>query len=214
MNQYNIITETDRSTVVSESTPEERTETDYQSEAELGRELIRLLTTQGYERINVTDEAGLIANLRRQLELLNDYTFTDNEWARFFKESIASSNEGIVEKTRKLQDDYIQVLKRDDGSTKNVYLLDKKSIRNNRLQVLNQYEEHGGTRNARYDVTILVNGLPMVHIELKRREALNLVEKYRDSNCEDMSIITSITKAIVASIRLWSKKELIERFVA
>ncbi|MCL2020445.1 MAG: type I restriction endonuclease subunit R [Oscillospiraceae bacterium] len=200
MNQYNIITETEQSTVVAEYTPEERTETDYQSEAELERELIRLLTTQGYERINVTDEAGLITNLRRQLELLNDYTFTDNEWKRFFKESIASSNEGIVEKTRKLQDDYIQVLKRDDGSTKNVYLLDKKNIHNNRLQVLNQYTVGAAScrphepchpqepyHSARYDVTVLVNGLPMVHIELKRRgvairEAFNQIKRYqRDS---------------------------------
>jgi len=187
MNQYNIITETDQSTVIAEYTPEERTETDYQSEAELERELIRLLTTQGYERINVTDEAGLIVNLQRQLELLNDYTFTDNEWERFFREKIANANEGIVEKTRKIQDDYIQVLKRDNGSTKNVCLLDKKNIHNNRLQVLNQYEEDGGTHNARYDVTVLVNGLPMVHIELKRRgvairEAFNQIKRYqRDS---------------------------------
>jgi type I restriction enzyme, R subunit len=87
----------------------------------------------------------------------------------FFKECIANANEGIVEKTRKIQEDYIQILQRDDGTAKNIYLLDKKNIHNNRLQVINQYEEAGGKHKTRYDVTILVNGLPLVHVELKRR---------------------------------------------
>jgi type I restriction enzyme R subunit len=129
----------------------------------------------------------LIANLRKQLELLNDFTFTDSEWDRFFTECIANTNEGIVEKTRKIQDDHIQILKREDGTTKNIYLLDKKNIHNNRLQVINQYEEAGGKHETRYDVTILVNGLPLVHVELKRRgvairEAFNQIKRYqRDS---------------------------------
>ena len=133
------------------------------------------------------NEAALIENLRKQLELLNDFTFTDSEWDRFFTECIANTNEGIVEKTRKIQDDHIQILRREDGTTKNVYLLDKKNIHNNRLQVINQYEEAGGKHENRYDVTILVNGLPLVHVELKRRgvairEAFNQIKRYqRDS---------------------------------
>ncbi|HQQ17628.1 MAG TPA: type I restriction endonuclease subunit R, partial [Fervidobacterium sp.] len=159
----------------------------YQSEAELEREFIRQLISQGYEYISVHNEAALISNLRKQLELLNDFTFTDSEWERFFTECIANTNEGIVEKTRKIQDDYIQILKREDGTTKNIYLLDKKNIHNNRLQVINQYEEEGGKHETRYDVTILVNGLPLVHVELKRRsiairEAFNQINRYqRDS---------------------------------
>ena len=129
----------------------------------------------------------MIENLRKQLELLNDFTFTDSEWDKFFTECIANTNEGIVEKTRKIQDDHIQILKREDGTTKNIYLLDKKNIHNNRLQVINQYEEAGGKHETRYDVTILVNGLPLVHVELKRRgvairEAFNQIKRYqRDS---------------------------------
>jgi len=187
MTTYNIIASTDESTVVAEYSLEYRPVADYQSEADLEREFIRLLSRQGYEYIQIHDESALIKNLRIQLEILNGVTFADSEWERFFSENIAGANDGIVEKTRKIQDDYIQILKRDDGATKNVYLLDKKNIHNNRLQVINQYEESGGARETRYDVTILVNGLPLVHIELKRRgvairEAFNQIKRYqRDS---------------------------------
>jgi len=187
MPNYNIITSTDESTVVSEYIPVHRAAGSYQSEADLEKEFINLLSEQGYEFLSIINEAALVANLRRQLETLNDISFTDNEWNSFFESCIASTNEGIVEKTRKIQDDYVQILKRDDGSTKNIYLLDKKDIHNNRLQVINQYEENAGTRDTRYDVTVLVNGLPLVHIELKRRgvairEAFNQIKRYqRDS---------------------------------
>ena len=188
MSIYNIVASTDEATVVAEYTAEYNARSEkYQSEAELEREFIRQLTSQGYEYISVHNEASLIENLRKQLELLNDFTFTDSEWDRFFTECIANTNEGIVEKTRKIQDDHIQILKREDGTTKNIYLLDKKNIHNNRLQVINQYEEAGGKHETRYDVTILVNGLPLVHVELKRRgvairEAFNQIKRYqRDS---------------------------------
>jgi type I restriction enzyme R subunit len=188
MSIYNIIASTDEATVVAEYAAECNVRPEkYQSEAELEREFIRQLTSQGYEYISVHNEASLIENLRKQLELLNDFTFTDSEWDRFFTECIANTNEGIVEKTRKIQDDHIQILKREDGTTKNIYLLDKKNIHNNRLQVINQYEEAGGKHETRYDVTILVNGLPLVHVELKRRgvairEAFNQIKRYqRDS---------------------------------
>ncbi|ERI11331.1 type I restriction endonuclease subunit R [Aneurinibacillus aneurinilyticus] len=188
MSIYNIVASTDEATVVAEYAAEYNVRPEkYQSEAELEREFIRQLTSQGYEYISVHNEASLIENLRKQLELLNDFTFTDSEWDRFFTECIANTNEGIVEKTRKIQDDHIQILKREDGTTKNIYLLDKKNIHNNRLQVINQYEEAGGKHETRYDVTILVNGLPLVHVELKRRgvairEAFNQIKRYqRDS---------------------------------
>ena len=187
MSQYNLIAATGESTVVAEYTPETRRSESYQSEAALEQEFIHMLTAQGYEYLTIHDEAALIANLRRQLEKLNDYTFTDAEWERFFKDCIASANEGIMEKTRKIQSDHVQVLRQDNGASKNIYLLDKKNIHNNHLQVINQYEEGAGHRDVRYDVTVLVNGLPMVHIELKRRgvairEAFNQIKRYqRDS---------------------------------
>ncbi|AUG59063.1 type I restriction endonuclease subunit R [Acetivibrio saccincola] len=188
MSIYNIVASTDEATVVAEYAAEYNVRPEkYQSEAELEREFIRQLTSQGYEYISVHNEASLIENLRKQLELLNDFTFTDSEWDKFFTECIANTNEGIVEKTRKIQDDHIQILKREDGTTKNIYLLDKRNIHNNRLQVINQYEEAGGKHETRYDVTILVNGLPLVHVELKRRgvairEAFNQIKRYqRDS---------------------------------
>jgi type I restriction enzyme R subunit len=182
--EYNIISSDNQTTVVAEYAAEYRTAKDYQSEADLEREFIKRLGGQGYEYIRVADEAGLVANLRRQLTALNGYDFTDGEWSRFFTECVASQNEGIVEKTRKIQDDHVQILKRDDGSTKNIYLLDKKNIHNNRLQVLNQYETADGVHANRYDVTVLVNGLPLVHIELKRRgvairEAFNQINRYQ-----------------------------------
>ena len=187
MSAYNIIAATTESTVVSEYIPEPRKSDAYQSEAALEKEFLRLLQGQGYEYIQVRSEAELIQNLRRQLEALNRMTFTEEEWKRFFKNNLAGANEGIVEKTRKIQSDHVQPLQREDGTSKNVYLLDKKNIHNNRLQVLNQYEEDQGKRNTRYDVTILVNGLPLVHVELKRRgvpirEAFNQIKRYqRDS---------------------------------
>ena len=169
MSSYNIVASTSESTVVAEYVAEYDRSGSYQSEADLERELIRMLETQGYEYLSLHNEEALIVNLRKQLESLNNYAFSDGEWDRFFSECIAGRNEGIVEKTRRIQTDHVQILRRDNGSTKNIYLLDKKNIHNNRLQVVNQYEEPGGAHENRYDVTILVNGLPLVHAELKRR---------------------------------------------
>ena len=187
MSEFNIIMATNESTVVAEYTPEHKKSDAYQSEAALEKEFIRMLGEQGYEYITIHNEKQLIDNLRKQLEKLNNYTFTDSEWDRFFTTSIASTNDGILEKTRKIQEDYIQVLTCDDGTQKNIYLLDKKKIHNNSMQIINQYEESEGTHNTRYDVTVLVNGLPLIHIELKRRgvairEAFNQIKRYqRDS---------------------------------
>ena len=129
---YNIVAGTNESTVVTEYIPEGKRSEAYQSEAELEKEFIRLLSTLGYEYLTIHDEKSLILNLRKQLETLNNYTFTDSEWNSFFNNNIASSNEGIIEKTRKIQTDHVQILKRDNGTTKNIYLLDKKQIHNNR----------------------------------------------------------------------------------
>lgn len=221
--KYDPIAVSNESTVVAEYVPDAAAEPSYQSEADLERELIRLLQSQAYEYLPITSEADLIANLRTQLEALNHITFSDSEWDRFFSTCIASANDGIAEKTVRIQEDHVQLLKRDDGSTKNITLIDKTHIHNNRLQVINQYEvpaaaallaetqsplaepveaaqtlrqaqgtggggqRTGGRYANRYDVTILVNGLPLVHIELKRRgvdirEAFNQINRYqRDS---------------------------------
>ena len=184
---YNIIAENEDYTIVSDYQTIYRKSDKYQSEAQLEKEFIKTLTEQGYDYLPIHKEQDLVDNLRVQLQKLNDYTFTDSEWKRFFNDVIANQNEGIEAKTAKIQEDHIQVLKRDTGETKNIYLIDKKNIHNNCLQVINQYEEEQGNHDARYDVSILVNGLPLVHIELKRRgvqlkEAFNQIDRYqRDS---------------------------------
>ena len=184
---YNIIAENEDYTIVSDYQTIYRKSDKYQSEAQLEKEFIKTLTEQGYDYLPIHKEQDLVDNLRVQLQRLNDYTFTDSEWKRFFNDVIANQNEGIEAKTAKIQEDHIQVLKRDTGETKNIYLIDKKNIHNNYLQVINQYEEEQGNHDARYDVSILVNGLPLVHIELKRRgvqlkEAFNQIDRYqRDS---------------------------------
>ena len=187
MSYFNIVAATSENTVVTEYIPEPRTADAYQSEAELEREFIRQLGELGYGYLTIHKEDDLIANLRAQIERLNGYTFTDSEWKRFFSEYIANANEGIVEKTRTIQEDSVKTLKRDDGTSKNITLIDKKNIHNNSLQVINQYEVDTGRRQNRYDVTVLVNGFPLVHIELKRRgvpirEAFYQIDRYqRDS---------------------------------
>ena len=187
MHKYDMIAEGGQSTVVAEYTPSDRKATEYQSEAELEKAFIAQLEQQAYERINITSEQDLIVNLRTRIGILNDHYFTDSEWNRFFTNFIASPNATIETKTATIQEDHIKNLALDDGTVKNIKLLDKTNIHNNHLQVLNQYEIEGGARSNRYDVTVLVNGLPLVHIELKRRgvplqEAFNQINRYqRDS---------------------------------
>ncbi|WP_096030641.1 type I restriction endonuclease subunit R [Campylobacter lanienae] len=184
MNNYNVIMEMTNATVVAEYEPLKKKSDSYQSEAALENEFIKMLSEQGYEYLKINDSKALINNLRAQLEILNDYKFSDNEWDRFYKNSIANNNDGIVQKTKKIQEDHIQVLKKDDGTSRNIYLIDKKNIHNNILQVINQYVEKGGNYENRYDVSVLVNGLPLIHIELKRRgvalkEAFNQINRYQ-----------------------------------
>ena len=190
MAYFNIVAQSSESTVVTEYKPQAKRSEAYQSEAQLEKEFIRLLEELGYEYLHIHKDTDLVANLRRQLSKLNGYEFTDGEWQRFFSEVLANPNLGIAEKTRLIQEDHVQVLKRDNGESKNITLIDKKNIHNNILQVINQYAVstgEGAAHDNRYDVTILVNGLPMIHVELKRRgvpirEAFNQIDRYqRDS---------------------------------
>ena len=184
--RYEPIAVSSESTVVAEFLADATSAAAYQSEADLEREFIKLLESQAYDYLAIHSEAELLANLRKQLEALNALAFTDGEWDRLLAEYVAGANDGAVEKTVRIQENHIHAFKRDDGSTKNIALIDKKNIHNNRLQVINQYEVEGARAN-RYDVTVLVNGLPMIHIELKRRgvdirEAFNQIDRYqRDS---------------------------------
>ena len=187
MSYFNIVVQSNECTVVSEYRAEGRRSEAYQSEADLEKEFIKSLSEMGYEYLPIHNEKELIINLRKKLEELNNYVFTDSEWKQFFSNCIAVQNDRIEEKTRRIQEDYVQILHRDNGETKNILLIDKKDIYNNKLQVINQYEEESGNYKNRYDVTILVNGLPLIHIELKRRgvevrEAFNQINRYqRDS---------------------------------
>jgi len=183
--RYDIVSQGPQSTVVLQYFPDVSVVRDagYQSESDLEQAFIKQLKSQAYEYISIKSEQDLITNLRRQIEKLNNYTFTDNEWDKFFVSTLANPNQSIVEKTVTIQEDYIKNLTRDDGSIKNIYLIKKDNIHYNNLQVINQYATEDGQRANRYDVTVLVNGLPLVHIELKRRgvaiqEAFNQINRY------------------------------------
>ncbi len=201
---YNTIAEHENSTVVVEYIPDEKSAVQYQSEDELEEEFIRILQENRYEYLNITQNNDLLQNLRVQLSKLNDIVFSDEEWRQMLNNYLANKNEGIEEKTTKVQEDYIFNLKRDDGSTKNIRIIDKESIHNNSLQIINQYEATGVRKN-RYDVTILVNGLPLVHVELKRRgtairEAFNQINRYqRDSFWADSSLFEYVQLFVISN---------------
>src|SRR3989339_1522917 len=185
-NKYNLVAKNPQSTVVAEYyklADRVREGIFYQSEADLEHAFIKQLETQAYEYLPITSEADLVLNLRKQLEKINEFTFTDSEWEQFFTSEIANPNQSIAEKTATIQEDHIKNLTREDGTAKNVYLIKKENIHDNSLQVINQYATEDGHRANRYDVTVLVNGLPLVHIELKRRgvaiaEAFNQINRY------------------------------------
>lgn len=205
MNKFSLVAENTNSTVVGEFNPAKTRATNYQSEAELEQAFVKLLESQAYEFLPITCEADLTNNLRSQLEKLNNYQFTDSEWDQFFRTKLANKNEGIEEKTAKIQEDHVQILQRDNGQPdKNIYLIDKSNIHNNNLQVINQYEIEG-THANRYDVTILVNGLPLVHVELKRRgvalqEAFNQINRYqRDSFWADSGLYEYVQLFIISN---------------
>ena len=182
--KINIVAQNSQSTVVAEFIPSKKRAEHYQSEDALEKEFIKQLESQAYEYLKIHNNDDLVKNLRNQLEKLNNYKFSDNEWKTFFSQEIANPNQSIEEKTTTIQEDYIKILKKDDWSDKNIYFIDKKNIHNNNLQVINQYATEDWKRSNRYDVTVLVNGFPMVHIELKRRwvaiqEAFNQINRYQ-----------------------------------
>ena len=181
---YNIVVRNNESTIVADYVPVYGKENNYQTEAELEHAFIEELKKQAYEYLPIKKEEDLVANLRIQIEKLNNYKFSDNEWEYFFKTEIANRNQNIEDKIFTVQEDYIKNLKCDDGTTKNIYLIKKDNIHSNSLQVINQYINDAGKRTNRYDVTILINGLPLVHVELKKRgvaiqEAFNQIKRYQ-----------------------------------
>ena len=185
--QYQLVSENPESTVVAEFESGKFSAAQYRSEEEMEKDFINRLVRQAYDYLPIKTEQELIDNLRRQIEKLNDIQFADSEWKEFFNEHLGNPNHGIVEKTRTIQEDSIKAWTRPDGATKNIRLIDKVNIHNNSLQVINQFTPEGGAFENRYDVTILVNGLPLVHVELKRRgvnlkDAFNQINRYqRDS---------------------------------
>uniref|UniRef100_UPI001184F5C1 HsdR family type I site-specific deoxyribonuclease n=3 Tax=Vogesella urethralis TaxID=2592656 RepID=UPI001184F5C1 len=183
MIEYSPIAESNSFIVLDKYAREWKAAESYQSESDLERELIQDLLNQGYEfAAAIKTPADLLENVRTQLQTLNSVSFTNGEWSRFVESWLDKPSEGIVEKTRKIHDDYIHDFVFDDGRIQNIYLLDKKNITRNKLQVIKQFEQTGSHAN-RYDVTILVNGLPLVQVELKKRgvairEAFNQVHRY------------------------------------
>ena len=183
MNDYKTIAESKNFIVLDQYKKDWHVNESYQSESALEQEFIQDLENQGYEyRPGINAPWKLLANVRDALHVLNNVQFTEAEWLRFVETYLDKSSDGIVEKTRKIHDDYIHDFVFDDGRIQNIYLLDKKNVARNKLQVIKQFEQAGSHAN-RYDVTILVNGLPLVQVELKRRgvairEAFNQVHRY------------------------------------
>ncbi|GAB6034671.1 type I restriction endonuclease subunit R [Galenea microaerophila] len=183
MTNYKTIAESNNFIVLDQYTKTWQVAESYQSEADLERELIQDLQAQGYEYLTeLTTPQAMLANVRTQLQTLNDVEFSDNEWQRFVEEYLDRPNDTLVDKTRKLHDDYIYDFTFDNGRIQNIYLMDKKHLARNKVQVIRQFKQSGHFAN-RYDVTILVNGLPLVQIELKKRgvsirEAFNQVHRY------------------------------------
>ena len=207
MTQYNTIAELQNFIVLDSYTKNfliNEPPAGYQSEAALEHELIKDLQGQGYEYLpNLVTPEALLANVRKQLQTLNNASFTDAEWKRFLEEYLDKASDSITDKTRKVQDDYIYDFVFDDGHIQNIYLVDKLNVARNKVQVINQFEQTG-TQANRYDVTILVNGLPMVHVELKKRgvairEAFNQVHRYSKESFNSESSLYKYLQIFVIS---------------
>ncbi len=201
----NIVAQNTQSTVVTEFVSSSKRAEHYQSEDALEKEFIKQLESQAYEYLKIHQEDDLIGNLKNQLEKLNNYIFSDNEWKNFFRSEISNPNQSIEEKTTTIQEDYRKILYHDDWSFKTINLIDKQNIHNNKLQVINQYATDEGKRANRYDVTVLVNGLPLVHIELKRRwvaiqEAFNQINRYqRESFWADSGLFEYVQLFVISN---------------
>lgn len=182
MTDYNTIAESNNFIVLDKYIKAEQTSDSYQSESDLERELIQDLRNQGYEFIPVKSQSAMLANVREQLQNLNGVVFNDSEWRRFTEQYLDNPSDGILDKTRKIHIDYICDFIFDDERLENIYLIDKKNLMRNKVQIIQQFEQTGSHAN-RYDITILVNGLPLVQIELKKRgvairEAFNQIHRY------------------------------------
>lgn len=205
MSDYKTIAESNNFIVLDKYTREWKVAESYQSESDLERELIQDLLNQGYEfATGIKTPADMLANVRAQLQVLNAVQFTDGEWLRFVETYLDKPSDGIVEKTRKIHDDHIHDFVFDDGRIQNIYLLDKKNVTRNKVQVIKQFEQ-SGTHANRYDVTILVNGLPLVQVELKKRgvairEAFNQVHRYsKESFNSEQSLFKYVQLFVISN---------------
>lgn len=202
--QFTSISNNTNSTVAAEFTPSIKNSNKYQSEQDLENEFIKILQNNGYEYLPIKNNADLVKNLKRQLEKLNKIEFSDDEFNRLMNTYIVKVGETLIEKTEKIQQDEGKTIYLDNGEPKNILIIDKKNIHNNSVQVINQYETEGKYQN-RYDVTILINGLPLVHIELKRRgvsikEAFNQIGRYkRESFWADSGLYEYIQLFIISN---------------
>jgi type I restriction enzyme, R subunit len=202
---YNAIAESKNFIVLDRYTKDLQLNERYQSESDLEREFIRDLENQGFEYLpSINTPDTLRANVRTQIQTLNNVQFSDSEWQRFIETYLDKPSDGIIEKTRKIHDDYIHDFVFDDGRIQNIYLLDKKNVTRNKLQVIKQFEQTG-THANRYDVTILVNGLPLVQVELKKRgvairEAFNQVHRYsKESFNSDQSLFKYLQLFVISN---------------
>lgn len=205
MTDYTTIAETNHFIVLDSYTKASRVTDSYQSEDALERELVQDLKNQGYELVpGLNNPAALLANVRLQLQALNNVQFSDGEWRRFVETYLDKPSDRIVDKTRKIHDDHVHDFVFDDGRLQNIYLLDKTTLARNKVQVIQQFEQTGSYAN-RYDVTILVNGLPLVHIELKKRgvairEAFNQVHRYsKESFNSDQSLYKYLQLFVISN---------------
>ena len=208
MSQYNTIAESNNFIVLDAYTKYNELHEPsvvYQSEASLEREFIQDLVNQGYEyRQDISTPDALLSNARIQIQNLNDVEFSDKEWLRFVEEYLDKPGDTLIDKTRKIHDNHIYDFVFDDGHIKNIYIADKQNIARNKVQVINQFEQTG-TQANRYDVTILVNGLPLVHVELKKRgvairEAFNQVHRYsKESFNSDNSLFKYIQVFVISN---------------
>lgn len=205
MAEYKPITETNNFIVLDKYNKIAQQGVSYQTEAQLEAELIRDLQNQGYEYLpKLINTKEMLKNIKFQLESLNEVKFLDSEWKRFCEEYLDKPSDNYIDKTRKIHDDYIYDFTFDDGHLKNIYLVDKKNMSRNKLQVISQFEQKG-TQSNRYDVTILVNGLPLIQIELKKRgiairEAFNQVNRYtKESFNADNSLFKYLQICVISN---------------
>src|SRR5690554_5305438 len=205
MTEYKAIAESNNFIVLDKYTKQDQVEDGYQNEDDLERELVQDLQNQGYEYLPaLNNPQAMLANVRVQLQALNKVNFSESEWARFVETYLDKPSDSITDKTRKIHDDYILDFVFDDGRIQNIYLVDKNNITRNKLQVIKQFEQAGSHAN-RYDVTILVNGLPLVHIELKKRgvhiqEAFNQVHRYsKESFNSDNSLYKYLQLFVISN---------------